>query len=142
MIGTGAHMGKTVKHVSCMKRSDATIGYGTIRTRGPFHRLFPCFHVAARVPPTRLAAYTEKLAMRDGSLCTYTRTPSLPLSSLLVSARLHACVSTMLGGSWKVRCIFNTRHASMPVEIGPIIRRGREFTTKEAEPPPPAFHVI
>lgn len=71
-------MGKTVKHRSVhtgMKRSDATIGYGTIRTRGPFHRLFPCFHVAARVPPTRLA-YTEKLAMRDGSLSVYVHPPS------------------------------------------------------------------
>ena len=67
---------------------------------------------------------------RDAWRVSLSLSPS-PASCRCEHTLTHARVSTTM---WKVRCIFNTRHASMPVEMGPIIRRGREFTTKEATP--------
>lgn len=99
--------------------------------------LISLFSRGGCVPPTRSIVH-RKLVARDALLRFF---HFLSLSTLYVyrtRIRIHACNRV-----WsKTRCIFNSHHASILVEIGPIIRSGREFTTKEAEPPPPAFDVI
>lgn len=79
----------------------------------------PAFHPRAYPPKNSRCVTRFALSLSPSPSCRCEHTLT------------HARVSTTM---WKVRCIFNTRHASMPVEMGPIIRRGREFTTKEATP--------
>lgn len=97
--------------------------------------LISLFSRGGCVPPTRSIVHRKtRRAWRPATLFSF------PISFYVyrTRTRIHACNRV----SWKTRCIFNSHHASILVEIGPIIRSGREFTTKEAEPPPPAFDVI
>lgn len=105
---------------------------GRFEQEAPFIVYFLVFTWRPAFHPRGLRTPKNSRCVTVRSLCTYTLPPLCPV--LVSEHHTYIRVSTTLGGSWKARCIFNTRHASMPVEIDPIIRRGREFTTKEATP--------
>ena len=124
-------MGKTVKRGRAHRHETipgATIGYGTIRTRGSFHRRFPCFHVAAvfhprgwRTPKNSPCVTPRVRFFLFLSLSTHAYT------NTQTHTHTHTCMCNVcIVDERRIAAFLTPRRASTLVEIVPIIRSGRE----------------